>query len=55
MNGKVAKAIRNNMYYPRKRLYRKDERGTIHADSARKEYQQKKKDYMLKKSLTGII
>ena len=45
MNGKVAKQIRNNMYYPKKRIYHRDAKGTIHADEPRKKYQRGKKDY----------
>jgi hypothetical protein len=43
MNGKKAKAIRNNMYYPKTRTYQRDENGTIHADEPRKKYQRAKK------------
>jgi len=45
MNGKVAKKIRNNMYYPKKRTYHYDSKGTIHADEPRKKYQKAKKDH----------
>lgn len=43
MNGRVVKQIRNNMYYPKKRTYTRDENGVIHADAARKDYQKAKK------------
>lgn len=48
MNGRTAKEIRNNMYYPKTRTYRRDEKGTIHADDARKKYQRDKKDHYTK-------
>jgi len=44
MNGKTAKKIRNNMYYPKKRTYYRDKKGTIHADEPRKKYQKAKKE-----------
>jgi len=45
MNGRTAKEIRNNMYYPKTRTYYRDQKGTIHADKARKEYQKAKKQH----------
>ncbi len=45
MNGKVAKSIRNNMYYPRERKYQTQPNGMIISDDPRRLYQSLKKKY----------
>ena len=46
MNGSAAKAIRNHMYYPKKRTYYITPAGVILADVPRRKYQQAKKAYL---------
>jgi len=46
MNGRIAKSIRNNMYYSKKRKYQVKPNGMIIADNPRRLYQNLKKKYI---------
>ena len=46
MNGRIAKSIRNNMYYPKERKYQVLPNGQVIANPERQLYQSLKKKYL---------